>query len=136
MRYEYDDFINRHALKKVRYLMVENAFELASLMLRAKIFIGNQSSNFAIAEGLKVTRALEAFEPVPVATPVGGVCFEYINTKFLVAFLSNVLNMQLDAPEDIQGGDYYDSIKPQDGYVVPLKQRLKSYFGIAKKRRY
>jgi len=136
MRYEYDDFITRHALKKVRYLMVQNAFELASLMLRTKIFIGNQSSNFAIAEGLKVTRALEAFEPVPVATPVGGVCFEYINTKFLVAFLSNVLNMQLDAPEDIQGGDYYDSIKPQDGYVVPLKQRLKNYLGIAKKRRY
>jgi len=53
-----------------------------------------------------------------------------------VAFLSNVLNMQLDAPEDIQGGDYYDSIKPQDGYVVPLKQRLKNYLGIAKKRRY
>jgi hypothetical protein len=136
MRYEYDDFITRHTLKKVRYLMVQSAFELASLMLRAKIFIGNQSSNFAIAEGLKVTRALEAFEPVPVATPVGGVCFEYINTKFLVAFLSNVLNMQLDAPEDIQGGDYYDSIKPQDGYVVPLKQRLKNFLGIAKKRRY
>ena len=81
--------------------MVENAFELASLMLRAKIFIGNQSSNFAIAEGLNVTRALEAFEPVPVATPVGGVCFEYINTKFLVDFLSNVLKISLIAPGDI-----------------------------------
>jgi len=134
--YEYDDFINRHALKNVPYVKVRDALELAALMQRAEVFIGNQSSNFAIAEGLKVPRVLEAFEPVPVATPVGGVCFEYTNTKFLVGFLSNVLNMQLDAPEDIAGGDYHDSIKPQDGYVLPFKQRVKNLFGIVKKSRY
>jgi len=134
--YEYDDFITRHALKNVRYVKVRDALELAVLMQRAEIFIGNQSSNFAIAEGLKVPRALEAFEPVPVATPVGGVCFEYINTKFLVSFLSNILNIQIDVPEDIAGGDYHDSIKPQDGYVLPLKQRVKNLLGIAKKARY
>jgi hypothetical protein len=132
MPYEYEDFISRHALKRVRHVKVQNAFDLAVLMCRAKVFIGNQSSNFAIAEGLKVTRALEAFEPIPVATPVGGVCFEYMNTKFLVDFLSNVLKISLIAPGDIVGGDYHDSIKPQDGYVVPLKQRLKNFLGIAK----
>jgi len=136
LEYEYEDFIARYSLKNVRHIKVKNALELAILMCRAKIFVGNQSSNFAIAEGLKVTRALEAFEPVPVATPVGGVCFEYINTKFLVSFLSNVLNMQLDVLEDIAGGDYHDSIKPQDGYVLPLKQRVKNLLGIAKKARY
>ena len=136
LEYEYEDFIARHSLKNVRHIKVKNALDLAILMCRAKVFIGNQSSNFAIAEGLKVPRALEAFEPVPVATPVGGVCFEYINTKFLVSFLSNVLNMQLDVLEDIAGGDYHDSIKPQDGYVLPLKQRVKNLLGIAKKARY
>jgi len=136
LEYEYEDFIARYSLKNVRHIKVKNALELAILMCRAKIFVGNQSSNFAIAEGLKVPRALEAFEPVPVATPVGGVCFEYINTKFLVSFLSNVLNMQLDVLEDIAGGDYHDSIKPQDGYVLPLKQRVKNLLGIAKKARY
>ena len=136
MPYEYDDFISRHALKRVRHVRVENAFDLAVLMRRAKVFIGNQSSNFAIAEGLKVTRALEAFEPVPVATPVGGLCFEYINTKFLVDFLSSILTIPLDAPKDIVGGDYYDSIKSQVGYVLPLKQRLKNLLGIARKPRY
>jgi len=136
LEYEYEDFIARYSLKNVRHIKVKNALELAILMCRAKIFVGNQSSNFAIAEGLKVTRALEAFEPVPVATPVGGVCFEYINTKFLVSFLSNVLNMQLDVLEDIAGGDYHDSIKPQDGYVLPLKQRVKNLLGIAKKASY
>ena len=52
--------------------MVRDALEFGILMRRADIFIGNHSSNFAIADGLKVPRALEAFEPVLVASPVGG----------------------------------------------------------------
>jgi hypothetical protein len=134
--YEYEDFTKRYALVNVRHIKVNNAFELAILMSQVEVFIGNQSSNFAIAEGLKVPRALEAFEPVPNVIPIGGVCFEYLNTKFLVSFLSNILNIQLDVPEDIAGGDYHDSIKPQDGYVLPLKQRVKNLLGIAKKARY
>jgi len=133
MPYEYEDFIGRHALKNVRHVMVRDALELGILMRRADIFIGNQSSNFAIAEGLKVPRALEAFEPVPVASPVGGVCFEYINTKFLVGFLSEILNMHLDVPEDVSTGDYCESIKVQDGYIPPIKQRFKNFLGITKK---
>jgi len=39
-------------------------------------------------------------------------------------------------PEDIAGGDYHESIKPQDGYVLPLKQRVKNLLGIAKKASY
>ena len=136
MPYEYEDFMGRYGLKNVRHVKVRDALELAILMRRADLFIGNQSSNFAIAEGLKVPRALEAFEPVPVASPVGGVCFEYINTKFLVLFLSEILDMHLNVPEEIPGGDYCESIKAQDGYVVPFKQRLKKLLGVAKKSRY
>lgn len=134
--YEYEDFIARHSLKNVRHIKVKNALELAILMCRAKIYIGNQSSNFAIAEGLKVPRALEAFEPVPVASPIGGVCFEYINTKFLINFLSILLKIELPTQEDVIGGDYFDSILAQDGYLLPLKQRFKNFLGIAKKPKY
>lgn len=126
--YEYVDFINRHALKNVRHIKIQNSLELASLISRAKVYIGNQSSNFAIAEGLKAPRALEAFEPVPVASPVGGLCFEYTNTKFLVGFVSELLNSSLQVSADVAGGDYCESIKTQIGYVVPFKQRLKSVF--------
>jgi len=124
--YEYEDFTSRNFLRNVRHVKVNNALELAILMRQAKVYIGNQSSNFAIAEGLKVPRALEAFEPVPVASPVGGNCFEYINTKYLVNFLSSILKVQLLAPEDTFGGDYHESIKAQSGYVMPLRQRLKN----------
>jgi hypothetical protein len=134
--YEYQDFISRHALVKVRHIKVNNALELAILMSRAKIFIGNQSLNFAIAEGLKVPRALEAFEPVPVASPVGGLCFEYINTQYLVNFLSKVLQLELMVPADIVEGDYCESIKAQIGYVVPFKQRIKNFLRGPKKSRY
>ena len=134
--YEYTDFVTRHALSKVRHIKVNNALELASLMLRSKVFIGNQSSNFAIAEGLKIPRALEAFEPVPVASPVGGMCFEYTNTQFLVDFLSNLLQYELKASEDIVDGDYCESIKSQPGYVVPLKQRLKKLFRPSKRLKF
>jgi hypothetical protein len=134
--YEYADFVTRHALSKVRYIKVNNALELATLMRRSKVFVGNQSSNFAIAEGLKIPRALEAFEPVPVASPVGGLCFEYINTQFLVDFLSRVLDVELKASADIDGGAYCESIKAQVGYVVPIKQRLKNFFRRSNKMKY
>jgi len=113
--------------------MVRDALEFGVLMRRADIFIGNHSSNFAIADGLKVPRALEAFEPVLVASPVGGVCLEYISTKFLVGFLSEILNMHLDVDEDVSTGDYCESIKAQDGYIPSIKQRLKNSRGITKK---
>jgi hypothetical protein len=136
LEYEYKDFTARYNLKNVRHIKVKDALQLAHLMCRAKVYIGNQSSNFAIAEGLKIPRALEAFEPVPVASPVGGVCFEYINTKFLVRFLSRVLKTPLEVSADVIGGDYCESIMAQAGYVVPFKQRLKNLIRGPRKLKY
>lgn len=136
MQYEYDDFVARHQLKKIQHLKVRNALELAELMLQADIFIGNQSSNFGIAEGLKIPRALEAFEPVPSATPIGGRCFEYINTQFLVRFISDICGIHIEAPPDIANGDFEESIKTQDDYVPPVKIKLKKFFGLRKKPKY
>jgi hypothetical protein len=67
LKYEYEDFIERHGLRSLHHVPVENALELAQHMYDCKVYVGNQSVNFAIADGLKVPRALEAFEPVPVA---------------------------------------------------------------------
>ena len=136
LEYEYEDFIARYDLKNVRYIKVKNALQLADLMCRVKVYIGNQSSNFAIAEGLKIPRALEAFEPVPVASPVGGVCFEYVNTKFLVSFLSGVLKTPLEVSADVIGGDYCESIMAQADYVVPFKERLKNLIRGPRKLKY
>lgn len=131
LRYEYEDFCERYGLSTVQHVPVQNALELARKMHDCRVYVGNQSVNFAIADGMKVPRALEAFEPVPVASPVGGVCFEYTQTGALGRFLSEVLGVSIDTGADLPG-EYCDSIKPQDGYRPPLKDQLKRWL---KKRR-
>lgn len=132
LAYEYEDFMKRYQLSTVQYVPVANALEMARLMRQARIYIGNQSVNFAIADGMKIPRALEAFEPAPVASPVGGICFEFTQTQALGRFLQRVLGTKIDPGFDLEG-DYCDSIKPQEGYRPPLKDRMKALF--RKKRR-
>ena len=120
--YEYEDFCTRYQLTSVQHVPVENALELAQRMLQSRVYVGNQSVNFAIADGMKICRALEAFEPAPVASPVGGLCTEYIGSSALADFISEVLNTPITASSDLDG-DYCDSIKPQEGYRPSWKQR-------------
>jgi len=127
LRYEYEYFVERHQLNSLRHVPVESALELARAMLDCRVYVGNQSVNFAIADGMKIPRALEAFEPVPVASPVGGICFEYTQTRMLGHFLSEQLGWDLHTGDDF-AGTYCDSIKPQDGYVPPVKDRIKATF--------
>lgn len=133
--FEYRDFIDRHGLKKVQHVPVVDALDLVQKMLTCRVYIGNQSVNFALAEGLKVTRALEAFEPAPVACPVGGVCIEYNKTATLGRFLSMSLGQPVSVGDDLDG-DYYDSILPQAGWKPPIKDRLKGLLGVRRKRRW
>jgi len=124
LRYEYEDFVERHGLSSLRHVPVADALEMARQMQDCRVYVGNQSVNFAIADGMKITRALEAFEPVPVASPVGGLCYEYTQTRTLGMFLSEVLRCGVATGDDLDG-DYLDSIKPQEGYRPPLKDRLR-----------
>lgn len=132
--FEYEDFVQRHGLKRVEHVPVANALELAKTMLTCRVYVGNQSVNFALADGLKVTRALEAFEPAPVACPVGGVCLEYNKTATLGKFLSTVLKQPITVGDEL-GGDYCDSILPQAGWKPPFKERLKTILGVKRKSR-
>ena len=126
LKYEYEDFIERHSLRSLRHIPVSDALEMARRMQDCRVYVGNQSVNFAIADGMKVPRALEAFEPAPVASPVGGVCFEYTRTQGLGAFLSQMLRLEIVTDADLEG-EYCDSIKPQEGYKPPLKDRIKRF---------
>jgi len=124
--YEYDEFIRGSGLVGVAHVEVRNALELARHLVAARVVVGNQSLCFAIAEGLKVTRALEVYEPVPTAIPVGGRCTEYIHTDGLLSFLSEELGGELPPLPDLDGG-FVDSIKAQDGWRPPLRKRLKQW---------
>lgn len=48
---EYRDFIKKH--KNIDYIQTNNLLELAQIIKGCSIFVGNQSSPYAIAEGLK-----------------------------------------------------------------------------------
>lgn len=135
LKYEYEDFIERHGLRSVQHVPVTDALDMARRMQDCRVYVGNQSVNFAIADGMKIPRALEAFEPAPVASPVGGLCYEYTQTRTLGVFLSGALGREIAVGEDLDG-DYLDSIKPQEGYRPPLKERLKKLLGRKKQRRW
>jgi hypothetical protein len=61
---EYDDI--KKTIPNIKWVQVDDFLQLAQIIAGCKLFIGNQSFPFSIAEGLKVPRVLE-------------VCFEVIN---------------------------------------------------------
>lgn len=54
---EYEDM--KKSISHLEYIKVNNALEMASIISGCKLFIGNQSFPFAVAEALKIKRILE-----------------------------------------------------------------------------
>lgn len=67
---EYNNFCAANG--NVERMVVENYLKLAEAMKGAEMFIGNQSSPFSVAEGLKVRRILEVCETNPDCVYLGG----------------------------------------------------------------
>jgi hypothetical protein len=67
---EYRDF--KRAVPKAEWIPVSDFLQLARLIAGARLFIGNQSFPFALAEALKVPRILEVDPAVPNVIPTGG----------------------------------------------------------------
>jgi hypothetical protein len=67
---EYRDF-RRFAKINVPHHYPKNFYEIARAIAACKLFIGNQSSAFAIAEALKIPRCLEVFCQAPNCQPNG-----------------------------------------------------------------
>ena len=101
---EYQDFVDRYGLTNVEYFPVKNALEFARLLLQAQLFIGNQSFGFSIAEGLKINRALEDYEPQPNVIPIGGTCVEFIHTPSLAQFLESFFKRKLKPAKNLYPG--------------------------------
>ncbi len=76
LREEYDDL--RRQLPGLTWLQVDDFHQLARLIAGCKLFIGNQSLPFALAEGLKVPRILELYPLSPNVVPTGGVAFDIL----------------------------------------------------------
>ena len=92
MEHEFELFKSMYGLTNIRRLPVKTALEAAQAIKSARFYIGNQTMLFAIAEGLKVPRALETFEPITTVLPTGFGANDYVNnTAFQRILLDNGL---------------------------------------------
>ncbi|HEY0055613.1 MAG TPA: hypothetical protein VGB63_09675 [Pedobacter sp.] len=66
---EYDDL--KKLLPTIKWIELQDFLKLAQIIAGCKLFIGNQSFPFSIAEGLKVPRVLETYAFSPNVVPQG-----------------------------------------------------------------
>lgn len=67
---EYELFVKK--VPKASFYNVKDFLELAQIIKACKFYVSNQTMAYAIAEGLKVDRILEAYPDFPVVFPIGG----------------------------------------------------------------
>ncbi len=73
---EFEDL--KTQLQHLKYKPVNNFLEFAQVIAGCKFFIGNQSFPFAVAEALKVPRALELCFECPNVIPEGGNGYDFL----------------------------------------------------------
>jgi hypothetical protein len=78
---EHEFHLMSKMVKNLQYQEVSNFYELADLINNCKVFIGNQSMNFAIAEQLKSNRILETYFGCPNVIPCGGKAYDVFNQE-------------------------------------------------------
>jgi hypothetical protein len=72
---EFEDM--QKSIPNLKWVQVNDFLELAGIIAGCKLFIGNQSFPFSIAEGLKVPRILEVFYKVANVIPEGDNAYDF-----------------------------------------------------------
>lgn len=73
---EYIDF--RQHVPQAEWVRVKDFLEMARIIAGSRLFIGNQSFPFSIAEGLKVPRVVELDPIAPNVVPAGDCGFDVL----------------------------------------------------------
>jgi hypothetical protein len=90
---EYSALKDRYPGLEIEHLPVRDALEAARLIASSRLYIGNQSFFFALAEALQTDRILEVFEPVPNVVPSGGRYGQFITSQGLAFLLASFLGV-------------------------------------------
>jgi hypothetical protein len=77
MEDEYQEFVRQVPLAE--YRATQTALDMAQIIKSARMFVGNQSFAYSVAEALKVPRVLEVSPGSPNVVPMGGSCYSTIN---------------------------------------------------------
>ena len=81
----------KKTIPTLEYLKVKDFLELAVYIADSKVFIGNQSMCFAIAEQLQTERILEMYFGCPNVIPVGGEFYDVFNQNGLKYALNQLI---------------------------------------------
>lgn len=81
----------KRTIPTLEYLKVKDFLELAVYIADSKVFIGNQSMCFAIAEQLQTERILEMYFGCPNVIPVGGEFYDVFNQNGLKYALNQLI---------------------------------------------
>jgi len=68
---EYEDFIDLTGFSGIKHNVTENMIDMVEVIAGSKLFIGNQSFPYAVAEAMKVPRVLEVFMDALNSLPNG-----------------------------------------------------------------
>jgi hypothetical protein len=85
---EYDDMLK--AVPNLKWVQVDDFLKLAQIIAGCKLFIGNQSFPFAIAEALKVPRILEVYYESPNVIPEGENAYDFFFQEHLESMVSEL----------------------------------------------
>ncbi|NBU80613.1 MAG: hypothetical protein EBS55_03055 [Flavobacteriaceae bacterium] len=78
---EHEYYLMSKIIKDLEYVEAFSFYHIAELINNCKVFIGNQSMNFAIAEQLKSNRILEMYFGCPNVIPCGGKAYDVFNQE-------------------------------------------------------
>lgn len=86
---EAHDFVDR--VPRAKWLQVDDFLDMAVAIKNCKLFLGNQSLPYWIAEGLKVPRVLEVCPFAPNCIGEGGGFYDFHTQPALEFYLKNLL---------------------------------------------
>lgn len=90
---EHTLFCQQNGLK-IERLECKDFFEISFAMKACKLFIGNQSACFQIAEGLKIPRVLEVCKQLPNVIGSGPGFYDFLNQRSLEYYVDKLYNSE------------------------------------------
>ena len=90
LKSEYDDL--KKVIKNLEHYECNNFLELASIIKSSKVFIGNLSFGYALAESIKVKRLLESGPSFPLVYPNGKNAYDFYFQKHFENLFKKLYN--------------------------------------------
>tara|TARA_Y100000593_G_scaffold27373_1_gene54718 strand:+ start:7001 stop:7936 length:936 start_codon:yes stop_codon:yes gene_type:complete len=103
---EYEEWTCRYGVL-AQYVECEDALEVAQYISESKLFVGNQTSAKAIAEGLKHPRLVETCQEYPDAIPMGHTGHLHISKELVEYYVTSEVKTkkfpEIDPPKNDSG---------------------------------